>query len=145
LKSIKFAIITHVNHIQKENEYFGYAPYVREMNIWLKYVDEVIIVASLKNGTVTAIENVYVLDKVDFRKIPDFSFTTFISIVKSIFKLPLIFWKIFWVMKSKSYSFALSGKCWFNRLLSTNIISKKSKNGKICRQLGFKCEAAFKL
>jgi glycosyltransferase involved in cell wall biosynthesis len=103
LKSIKFAIITHVNHIQKENEYFGYAPYVREMNIWLKYVDEVIIVASLKNGTVTAIENVYVLDKVDFRKIPDFSFTTFISIVKSIFKLPLIFWKIFWVMKKANH------------------------------------------
>ena len=103
MKSLKFAIITHVNHIQKENEYFGYAPYVREMNIWLKYADEVIIVASLANGIPTAIENAYTLDKVDFRKIPNFSFTTFISILKSIFKLPIIFWKIFWAMKKSNH------------------------------------------
>ena len=31
---MKFAIITHVPHIQSQNQYFAYAPYVREMNIW---------------------------------------------------------------------------------------------------------------
>ena len=44
---MKLAIITHVQHIKHGNHYYGYAPYMREMNIWLKHVDEVIIVAPL--------------------------------------------------------------------------------------------------
>jgi hypothetical protein len=37
-----FLIITHVPHIFEQNQYFGYAPYVHEMNIWGRYVDELI-------------------------------------------------------------------------------------------------------
>jgi len=42
---MNFLIITHVPHIYQNKEWYGYAPYVREMNIWLKYVDEVTIVS----------------------------------------------------------------------------------------------------
>ena len=45
---MKFAIITHVPHGTHNEGFFAYAPYVREMNIWLKYVDEVHIVAPLE-------------------------------------------------------------------------------------------------
>ncbi|MGG7033595.1 MAG: hypothetical protein ACI7YS_00170 [Flavobacterium sp.] len=66
---MKFAIITHVNHIQNESQYFGYSPYVREMNIWLKYVDEVIVVAPLENKKPTAIDSFYEHKNIDFRKV----------------------------------------------------------------------------
>ena len=42
---MKFAIITHAPHIVAQNQYFAYAPYVREMNVWAKQVAELIIVA----------------------------------------------------------------------------------------------------
>lgn len=95
---MKFVIITHVNHIQKGDEYFGYAPYIREMNIWCKYADEVIVVAPLLKSNPTQIDLAYRHSKIDFRKVPDFNFTSFKNNFSSIFKLPIISWKIFWAM-----------------------------------------------
>lgn len=100
---MKFTIITHVNHILQANDYFGYAPYVHEMNIWFKYVDEVIIVAPIKNGVPTAIESEYKHGEIDFRKVPDFSFTSFSRIFSSIFKLPIIFWRVYFAMKNADH------------------------------------------
>ncbi|MBF4486033.1 glycosyltransferase [Flavobacterium sp. CSZ] len=100
---MKFAIITHVSHIQIGNQYFGYAPYIDEMNIWLKYIDEVIIVAPLKIDESTAIDFPYRHNNISFRKIPDFNFTNFNNILISAFKLPIIFWKIFWAMKNADH------------------------------------------
>lgn len=96
---MKFAIITHVIHNPKGNQYFGYAPYVREMNIWLKYVDELIVVAPSSRAVITPIDLAYKHHKIDFRKVPDFSFTNLKNNFVSVFKLPTIFWKIFWAMK----------------------------------------------
>jgi len=42
-----FAIITHVPHILEQNQYFAYAPYVREMNLWAKYANKLLIVAPI--------------------------------------------------------------------------------------------------
>jgi glycosyltransferase involved in cell wall biosynthesis len=100
---MKFAIITHVNHIRKENEYFGYAPYIREMNVWLKHVDELIIVAPLQENIPNEIEIPYQFQNIDFRQIPIFNFTDLKNCVSSIFKLPIIFWRIFWVMKDADH------------------------------------------
>lgn len=100
---MKFAIITHVNHFQNTDKYFAYAPYTREMNIWLKYIDEVIIVAPLKNIESTEIDISYKHDKIDFRKVPDFSFINLNNAVLSIFKLPIIFWRIFLAMKKADH------------------------------------------
>ncbi|MBZ4036587.1 glycosyltransferase [Flavobacterium sp. 17A] len=101
---MKFAIITHVVHIQKDNQYFGYSPYVREMNIWLKYVDEVIIVAPLSfKEKVSEIDSCYDFKGIDFRAIPNFNLTSLANVLSSIFKLPLIFWKIFWTIKAADH------------------------------------------
>ncbi|MBS7231879.1 glycosyltransferase family 4 protein [Flavobacterium psychroterrae] len=100
---MKFAIITHVSHIDETNQYFAYAPYVREMNIWFKYVDEVIVVAPLKNGESTAIDISYQHSKIDFRKVPDFNFISFRNTIISGFKLPIIFWKMFLTMKNADH------------------------------------------
>ena len=66
---MKFTIITHVNHIEKEGQYFGYAPYVREMNIWLKYIDELIVVAPLIQVNNTEIDTFYNHSNIKFLKI----------------------------------------------------------------------------
>lgn len=100
---MNFAIITHVCHIQSNNQYFGYAPYIREMDVWLKNVDEVIIVASAKPGNPTAIEIPYKNDKINFYKVPDFNFVTTKNSFKSLFKLPKIFWNIFLAMKKADH------------------------------------------
>lgn len=101
---MKFAIITHVVHTKNDNKYFGYSPYVREMNIWLKYVDELVIVAPLSSKKeITEIDDFYSFENVDFKKIPDFNFTNFSNIFISLFKMPIIFWKIFWVMKQSDH------------------------------------------
>ncbi|MEO8534402.1 MAG: glycosyltransferase [Flavobacterium sp.] len=102
-KSIKFAVITHVNHIKNGNQYFGYAPYVREMNIWLKNVDELIVVAPVITKIPTLIDLPYQHDKIDFKEVPDFSFISIKEIVRALFRFPIIFWKVFWAMKQADH------------------------------------------
>ncbi|KUJ63766.1 glycosyl transferase [Flavobacteriaceae bacterium CRH] len=100
---MKFVIITHVSHCQYDGQYFGYAPYVREINIWLEYVDELIVVGSSQKKSPTAIDIPYKHNAIDFRKIPDINFTNFKNNIISIFKSPIIFWKIFKAMKNADH------------------------------------------
>ena len=100
---MKFAIITHVCHIKNNNQYYGYAPYVSEMNIWLKDVDELIIVAPSIHGNPTIIDMPYDNCKIGFFKVPDFDFVSAGSSFKSLFKLPKIFRKIFHAMKQTDH------------------------------------------
>ncbi|URC13065.1 glycosyltransferase [Flavobacterium sp. B183] len=100
---MKFLIVTHVPHVLNENQYFGYGPYIHEMNIWLKYTDEVTILAPLKSKKPTTIDTAYQHNKVNFKKVPDFSFTNFSNSLVSIFKLPIIFGRVFWAMKKADH------------------------------------------
>lgn len=95
---MKFLIVTHVPHALEQKQYCGYAPYVQEMNIWLKYVDELIVVAPLENKKPTAIDSFYVHKNIDFRKVSHFSLTHFKKNISSIFKLPQISFQIFKAM-----------------------------------------------
>ncbi|WP_319616425.1 glycosyltransferase [Flavobacterium flavipigmentatum] len=84
-------------------KFFGYAPYTREMNIWLKYVDELIVVAPLKHNNPSVIDHFYQHHIIDFRKVPDFNVTSLKNIFFSVFKLPIIFWQIFKAMKNANH------------------------------------------
>lgn len=101
--SFSFCIITHVIHQNKAERYFAYSPYVWEMNLWLKYVEEGILVAPLENKEITPIDLSYHHEKIDFRVIPNFNFLDTKNILLSIFKLPKIFWKVFWAMKNADH------------------------------------------
>lgn len=100
---MKFAIITHVNHIKKENKYFAYAPYVREMNIWEKYVDEIIIVAPIIQTSCSAIDSSYNQENIKFFKIENINLLGFKSICNAIFKIPKISWQIFKAMRQADH------------------------------------------
>ncbi|WP_264553476.1 glycosyltransferase [Flavobacterium sp. N2038] len=103
LKIKKFVIITNVNHIKNGSFFFGYSPYVHEMDIWLKYVDKVIIVAPLSEGIASEIDFSYKNEQIDFKQVPDFNLTSFKNSISSIFKIPIILWKIFWAMKNADH------------------------------------------
>lgn len=92
---MKFAIFTLVEHKEKEGRYYGYAPYISEMNMWTNYVDEVIVVGvKSKTKTLTAIDAPYNHPKVDFIEVPKFNVKT----LKGLLMTLLIFPKIMMIM-----------------------------------------------
>jgi glycosyltransferase involved in cell wall biosynthesis len=92
---MKFLIISHALHKTKENTIYSYAPYVREMNIWLKYVDEVEVVAPLVSDSVSEIDMNYQHNNLVLTQIPAIQFTSITKTFISFLRLPIIFYKIF--------------------------------------------------
>lgn len=100
---MKFLIITHVLHKSQSNQYFAYAPYVNEMNVWLKYVDTVHIVAPLVSDSISQIDSAYHHEMISISKIPSIEFTSFKKIIRSLFKLPKICYTIFKACKTADH------------------------------------------
>ena len=96
---MKFAIITHVAHKNKANELVAYEPYVREMNLWLKHVDEVQIVAPSSTESSSSIDAAYIHPKLFHKVIPQFDITNFLNAIKSLFVIPIISFKILQTMR----------------------------------------------
>ena len=92
---MRFLIITHVMHKRQNKQWFGYAPYVREMNVWLKYVDVVEVVAPCHNGQPTHIDIAYQHSAMTFTKIPSIAFTSFKRTMISLLAIPKISIHIF--------------------------------------------------
>ncbi|ULC60584.1 glycosyltransferase [Flaviramulus sp. BrNp1-15] len=92
---MKFLIITHVKHKFESNNILAYAPYVREMNIWFKYVDEVTIVAPKTSEKSSPIDLEYKHPKIQFKEIPSLEFTSIKKAFLSFLKTPYIFFVIF--------------------------------------------------
>mgnify|MGYP003544073116 CR=1 FL=1 len=76
---MNFVIITHVQHIKDNTKYYGYAPYVSEMNIWLKYVDNVTVVAPIENIKLDAIHLDYNHKNLKFKEVQNFNTTSFLN------------------------------------------------------------------
>ena len=84
---MKFVIITHVVHKQIKNNYFGYSPYIREMNRWLKYVGAVKIVAPLDIDYASRITATYHHDQLEFERVSQISLLSILDVLKTFFKL----------------------------------------------------------
>lgn len=100
---MRFAIITHVEHIQVDNFFYGYAPYVREMNIWIKYADKVILVAPIDLRKNNAIHSKYEHNSIQFVPIPEMNLLSVKSILKSFINTPKTCWKIYKVMQNADH------------------------------------------
>lgn len=96
---MKFAIITHVPHIIEQNQYFAYAPYIYEMNIWTKYAAELIVVAPMVDADKTAVDSFYIHPKIKFFAIDTFDVLSLKGLFKTLVKTPKISWQIFQVMR----------------------------------------------
>ena len=100
---MKFAVITHVPHSKLGADFYAYAPYVREMNVWFKYVDEVIVVAPLEPFANDPIDMAYAHPNITFRKASRFNLLTSAGILKSLLQLPKISWQIFRAMQKADH------------------------------------------
>ncbi|MFN0729527.1 glycosyltransferase [Polaribacter gochangensis] len=98
---MKFGIITHAEHKIKEKDIFAYEPYVREMNLWAKHVDEIVILApKSKEKEISKIETPYHHSKLKLVEIPSFNLTTLKNSFLSLIVIPKICVQIYKVMKS---------------------------------------------
>ncbi|SEO48803.1 Glycosyltransferase involved in cell wall bisynthesis [Flavobacterium sp. CF108] len=100
---MNFTIITHVIHYKDDSLLLGYGPYIREMNIWLKHVDNVTIVAPFSKEKGGNIDLAYQHSKISFNEIPALAFNRPLRILKSMLNLPLIIWKIFMAMQNSDH------------------------------------------
>jgi glycosyltransferase involved in cell wall biosynthesis len=100
---MKFAIITHVIHGKDSGGYFGYEPYVREMNLWIKNVSEVLIVAPLHPISKSPIQEHYQHERVTFVPVSNFDITNFKNAFHSLISMPKIAWKIYQAMKKADH------------------------------------------
>jgi glycosyltransferase involved in cell wall biosynthesis len=73
------------------------------MNIWGKYVDEIILVAPLVERKKTAIESAYNHPKITFKIISDFDVLSLSAIFKTFVKLPKLVWIIYKAMRQADH------------------------------------------
>lgn len=100
---MRFLIITHVLHTTEADRFYGYSPYVREMNLWLKQADEVNVLAPLSDIQPTQIDLAYRHSDIDFTPIQQISLTSIFEIVKALWYAPKILWKIFKAMNQADH------------------------------------------
>ena len=96
---MKFVLFTNVPHHQADNLYFAYSPYVSEMNIWAKHLDEFVVVAPLVRKEVSVIDAFYSHQNMQFISIPSFDLLSVKAILRTFFKLPILFWTLFKAMQ----------------------------------------------
>lgn len=95
---MKFAIVTHVPHLKKNDQLYAYAPYVREMNLWNQYSDQVILVAPLKDLKPDSIHLSYNHTAIKFLEVPSFNTIGLRAKVSTLLKAPKIMMAIFKAM-----------------------------------------------
>jgi glycosyltransferase involved in cell wall biosynthesis len=100
---MNFAIITHATHIRDEINYFTYAPYVREMNIWIKYAKKVIIVAPESNLKKSPIDLKYEHQNIQFVAVSAFDVLNLKGIFSTVFKIPSVCWKMYSAMRKADH------------------------------------------
>ncbi len=98
-----FLIVTHVPHILEQDKYFAYAPYVREMNIWIKNTDKVLLVAPLINAKKTAIDIHYEHPNIEFVSIASFDILGIKAVFQTLYEIPKISWTIFKAMQKADH------------------------------------------
>ncbi|MDT0686835.1 glycosyltransferase [Autumnicola psychrophila] len=100
---MKFGIISYILHKEQEGKFYSYAPYIKEMNIWLKSADKLLITAPKISGDPAAIETSYNEVDTEFYQIPVLNFTNIAHSINSLLKLPKVFWGILKVMREADH------------------------------------------
>lgn len=89
--------------MKKEGKVYSYGPYVREMNLWCKHVDEVLVVAPFSSEAPSKIDLPYLQTNVTLQHIPAISLTSPSEVLKTIIKIPLVKWRIFNAMRKADH------------------------------------------
>ncbi|MCR9183718.1 MAG: glycosyltransferase, partial [Flavobacteriaceae bacterium] len=100
---MKLLIISHTLHKKQGNSYFAYGPYIREMNLWEKNVDELLVVAPMSDEAPGSIDLPYTGTNIKFYRVPAFSLRSFGLILKTLFQVPGILWVLFKAMRKADH------------------------------------------
>lgn len=92
---MNFVIVSHVVHKLQQDGIYAYEPYVREMNLWLKYVSQTTIIAPVTERIATPIETVYKHENIAVNAVRSIQFTSVLHVLKSVLALPKICFQIF--------------------------------------------------
>ncbi len=95
---MKFAVITHIEHFEKDGSFYSYGPYVREMNLWFKSADEVNVVGTFSSKNPGSIDLPYKAASLQLIKVPSFDITSVTQVGRAILVLPGILKRIYKVM-----------------------------------------------
>ena len=93
-KKFDFLVITQVVHKQNGEGIYAYSPYVKEMNIWFKHVNNILVIAPIESKLPGSIDIAYE-GNITFWAVPTLNFASAKSIIKSVISLGLISFKIF--------------------------------------------------
>ncbi|PKA82107.1 glycosyltransferase involved in cell wall biosynthesis [Ulvibacter sp. MAR_2010_11] len=96
---MKLVVITHTPHFQEKDALFAYGPYVREMNLWIRYADTVEIVTPIATIERSPIHERYEKESVEISRIPAISFVSVSRTLQTLVKLPVVKWKLFSAMR----------------------------------------------
>jgi len=100
---MKLIIIAATLHTYKDEKYFAYSPYVREMDIWSKYVDEVAVLAPLSSSnSLRAIDSAY-YKPINFTEIKSFNILNAKGVLRTVWVISSILFKIFKTMKKADH------------------------------------------
>lgn len=98
------AIFTLVVHKEHEGRYYGYAPYVSEMDMWNSHFEKVIVVGPFSTSKeIEKIDLNYSHDNLSLVKVPVFNIKSIGSIFSLLFSLPNMMYKMYKVMKAADY------------------------------------------
>ena len=100
---MRFLVITFAEHKSNNNNIYSYGPYVKEMNLWLKHVDEFVLVAPFKNTNVINIDSCYDFNATKIYSIPSLHFKSLKRFLFSLLSLPRIIWVLFLAMKTSDH------------------------------------------
>lgn len=88
-------IVSSTVHKVMDGTIYAYGPYVREMNVWIKYVDKVIVVAPLSQiKELSDIEAAY-SKKITFIEVPSFSILSLKNTLRTFFLLPILLSRLY--------------------------------------------------
>ncbi|TYC17000.1 glycosyltransferase family 4 protein [Bizionia gelidisalsuginis] len=100
---MNFLIITHAMHKEKGDRIYSYAPYIREMNLWLKSVDSVTIIAPVLGDSISKIDLPYEHPKLHLKTIPSIQFTSLKTIFYALLNLPHLFFTLYKEMRKADH------------------------------------------
>lgn len=92
-----FLVIGHVVHKFQDGKYYAYGPYVREMNLWFKHVEQVTVLSPCDLSlNPDPIDLPYDHPNLKLQTVPGFSVLTFREILGTLLKFPAL-WAKTWV------------------------------------------------
>lgn len=101
---MNFLIVTHAAHKKNgQQQIGGYAPYVREMNIWARHVGQMTIIAPVSDEPFGAIDIAYQHSSINLIAIPTISFTSGKEVLNALPKIPGIIAHIYRQMKKADH------------------------------------------